>query len=325
MLVRANDTTPIVGQLIKFDVDGMPYTGTTDPDGYVTQPLNLVAVGGQTTTYQINALFEGAGFKTRNLTITDPYGNDYLVCTTNQWDFKSSQNTVTLTVEAPKTDTTASTSDENVTVTQNDESTTATIPPPKTQEEMQQEAVQSGELRVESRFSLGYPWYRLHYISTYDGQDVLDIGLAPIGFDVAIPSSRFNSWINDFLRTIANAVVIGYVSSEIAVLAAMWYGPQAFAITLLASTVVKLGLLCANWDSVQGLRSAFIGGWVSLILGTVGTIRMLHSGIISLAFGFIEAASKVDYWKFIYKFICIPINVALLLMTLNRLNELGGI
>lgn len=291
--------------------------------------LNSAATERQKTTYQVKAVFEGAGFKTRNLTITDPYGQDYPVCTTLQWDYKASQNRVTLTVEAPKTDATVSTSDEEATVTQNDESTTAAIPPPpppeEMQKEMEQEAVQNGQLRIESRFSLWYPWYRLHYISTYDGEDVLDTGLAPLGFDVVVPSPRFDTWINDFLRTIANAVVIGYVSSEITVLAAMWYGPQAFAVTLLASIVVKVGLLFANWDSVQGLRSAFIGGWVSLILGTVGTIKMLHSGIVSLAYGFIWTASNVDYWKFIYKFIYIPINVALLLMTLNRLDELGGI
>ena len=94
---------------MKLDVTGTSYTLRTDPDGCATQPLNLIAVGNQSTTYQILAVFEGAGFKTRNLTITDPYGHDYLVCTTMQWDFKSSQNSVTLTVEAPKTDTTVST------------------------------------------------------------------------------------------------------------------------------------------------------------------------------------------------------------------------
>jgi len=139
-LLRANDNSSISGQLIKFDVDGALYTGTTDTDGYVTQPLNLVAVGGEATTYQVKAVFEGAGFKTRNLTITDPYGQDYAVCTTLQWDFKASQNSVSLTVEAPKTDTTASTSDENATVTQNEDTTTATTPP--ILEQIQQEAEQ---------------------------------------------------------------------------------------------------------------------------------------------------------------------------------------
>jgi hypothetical protein len=108
-LAKANDNSSVYGQLIKLHVNGTAYTLTTDPDGYATQPLNLVAVDGQTTTYQITAVFEGAGFKTRNLTITDPYGPDYPVCTTMQWDFKASQNSVTLTVEASKTDATMST------------------------------------------------------------------------------------------------------------------------------------------------------------------------------------------------------------------------
>jgi hypothetical protein len=101
-LARANNNGSIFGQPIELDVNGTNYTLRTDSDGCATQPLNLVAVGGQTTTYQIKAVFEGAGFKTRKLTATDPYGHDYIVCTTLQWDFKSSQNSVTLTVEAPR-------------------------------------------------------------------------------------------------------------------------------------------------------------------------------------------------------------------------------
>jgi hypothetical protein len=60
----------------------------------VLQSLSLAVLGGQSTTYQIRAVFEGAGFKTKNLTIPDPYGHNYPVCTTMQWDFKSSQNSV---------------------------------------------------------------------------------------------------------------------------------------------------------------------------------------------------------------------------------------
>ena len=92
----------VLDQLVELDVNGAAYTGTTDPDGYVTQPLNLVAVDGEATTYQIRAVFEGAGFKTKNLTATDPYGRNYPVCTTLQWDFEANQNSVTLMVEAPR-------------------------------------------------------------------------------------------------------------------------------------------------------------------------------------------------------------------------------
>lgn len=109
------------------------------------------------------------------------------------------------------------------------------------------------------------------------------------------------------------------------VLAAMQFGPQAFAITFLLSVAAKGGLLALSWDSVEGLKGIFLGAWISLILGTIGTIKMLQSGVISLAFGFLEAASKVDFWKFIYKFLYIPTNMVFLLLTLNRLNELNGI
>jgi len=104
-LVRAaNETEAVSNQLIKLDVSGKACTLTTNSSGYANQSLNLVAVGGQSTMYQIRAVFEGVGFKTSSLTVTDPYGHDYPVCTTLQWDFKPSQNMVTLTVEAPKTD-----------------------------------------------------------------------------------------------------------------------------------------------------------------------------------------------------------------------------
>jgi hypothetical protein len=81
--VRANAADcGVANQALKLDVNGTIYTLTTNTTGYSTQLLNLVAVGGQSTTYQIRAVFEGVGFKTRNLTATDPYGHDYLTCTT---------------------------------------------------------------------------------------------------------------------------------------------------------------------------------------------------------------------------------------------------
>lgn len=148
---------------------------------------------------------------------------------------------------------------------------------------------------------------------------------APFGYDVIVSYPIFDLWINDFLGLLVKTYAIGYITAEIAVLAAMQFGPQAFGATLILSAATKGLTLALSWDSVEGLKSIFIGAWVSLILGTVGTIKMFHSGIVSLAFGFLEAASKAGLWKFIYKFVYIPINMALLLVTLNRLNELGGI
>jgi len=187
-LVRANDSSPPPsGQLIKLDVSGKACTLTTNSSGYANQSLNLVAVGGQTTTYQIRAMFEGAGFKTRNLTVKDPYGHDYPVCTTLQWDFKPSQNMVTLTVEAPKTDVTSSASDGEATVTQDDESTTATVPPPKTPEQMQAEAESKGlQTWGPDSFTIWPPFMKFHARVLIDwlGMDVHSwIGIGGCGID----------------------------------------------------------------------------------------------------------------------------------------------
>jgi hypothetical protein len=198
-LARANNNGSISGQAIKLDVNGTKYTLTTNPDGCATQPLNLVAVGGQTTTYQIRAVFEGAGFKTKNLTVTDPYGRVYVVCTTMQWDFKASQNSVTLTVEAPKTDATVSepaSPDDEVTVTQDDDSTTVTIPPEKTPEQVQQEAEQSGWLTVWHEFSWWYPWYRFHLRFNMNGA-VVHVGFNPIlpGGEIVDPPENLGNLV----------------------------------------------------------------------------------------------------------------------------------
>jgi len=126
-------------------------------------------------------MLEGANSTTRNLAITGPYGRDYAICTTLQWDFKSSQNTVTLTIEAPKTDATVSepaSPEVTVTVTETSETTAVTVPPPKTPEQMEQEAKDSGWLTVWHEFTWWYPWYRLHLKFHVNGAEI-DVGYNP--------------------------------------------------------------------------------------------------------------------------------------------------
>jgi hypothetical protein len=81
----------VLDQLVELDVNGTVYTLETNGTGYATQPLSLVAVSGHTTTYQVQVTFEATNFRTRNLAIADLYGGDFVVCTTLQWDFLSSQ------------------------------------------------------------------------------------------------------------------------------------------------------------------------------------------------------------------------------------------
>ncbi|HDN05902.1 MAG TPA: hypothetical protein ENF90_02760 [Candidatus Bathyarchaeota archaeon] len=280
------------------------YGVRTDENGYFSLKLRLLPRDNKATTYTVTASFEGDGVGCAEAVLTTPNGTNYHVCTTTFYGYKPSAASTSITVQPL--------------------STTLTKPT-KTPEELQTEAEQAGWLSIEHEFTWWYPWYRMHLVSVFNGEDVLDVGLAPLGCDVVVPYPIFDSWITDFINTILKAYTIGWITTDIAVLAAMWYGPQAFAAAFISSVILKAVLLGAAWNSVQDLRSAFIGTWVSLILGTVGTVKMLHSGLVSLAFGFLEAASKVDLWKFIYKFVYIPINMVFLMLTLNRLSELGGL
>jgi hypothetical protein len=283
-------------QPIELDVNGTSYTLTTDPDGYATQPLNLIAVGGQTTTYQIQALFEGAGFKTRNLTVTDPYGQDHLVCTTLQWDFKASQNSVTLTVEAPKTDTTSSTSDEGVTVTQDGESTTATIPPAKTPEQMQAEA---GSLGLQSwgpdSFSIFPPFMKFHARVVIDwlGMDVHSwIGLGACGIDSYtgfgrlleegfenVPIDMVDVINSAFISSIAATTTL-FITSLIA--ATFTSITPAYVLTLLAYSMGGAALLfgfyaLANYYIARAVLFGVGATLLSLLIGVISTNTLVRS------------------------------------------------
>lgn len=55
-------------------------------------------VGGNATFYEITASFNGTNPGSASLNATDPYGNKYAVCTTNQYDLRPSMNSSILTV-----------------------------------------------------------------------------------------------------------------------------------------------------------------------------------------------------------------------------------
>jgi len=278
-LVRAADENVAVGkQNLKLDVSGTVYTLTTNSSGYANQSLCLVAVGGQTTTYQIRAVFEGAGFKTINLTVTDPYGRNYAVCTTLQWDFRSSQNSVTLTVEAPKTDTTVSTPaspEDEVTVTQDDESTTVTIPPAKTPEQMQQYAIDLGWLKMWAQFSWSYPWFRTHAQLSVS-LNGLDLWLH-IGFNPVLPDEGVVEWSPDLAQLFASLQeeALTEMFIEIVGLIAMYFSAKGLSLLgrgaqpwLLAAA---LGIIVAKF-SAQSLL---------LYIDWNDKVKMLAQGIVN--------------------------------------------
>ena len=292
-LVRANDSSPLPsGQLIKLDVSGAPYMLTTNSSGHATQPLNLVAVGGQSTTYQVRAVFEGAGFKTSNLTIPDPYGRDYLVCTTMQWDFKSSQNSVTLIVEAPKTDTTVSepaSPEDNVTVTQTPETTTVTVPPPKTPEQIQAEAEQNGWLQIWPEFSWSYPWFRLH----------VKISINPtieVAFNPVLPGGEWWNWTTAGLQLFAEVteeiwqdIILDLVGVFISYATAKALSFGSIAVGLIAEGVkaaFQYGFLWASWNDMSKMLAMSLANF---IMGLVALFTSIGEAFVKTLFSIMLA------------------------------------
>ena len=293
-------------RVVKLKLNQTEYGNTTDADGLAQFVLWLSPQAeNNQTNYNVVASFEGDVTSLATASFTLPNGTQYNICTTIQYDsFKPSSNSTSITVRPQTT-----------------EGATTLI----SQEQLEADARANGQLRTEPRFSLGYPWLRLHFILAFDAKDVLDVGLSLIGDDIIVPYNSFFTWLNNFIGVFAKPIAISYIATEVAVWAAMNFGPPAFAISLLASIGIKAVLLYLAWNYVDDLKSAFIGAWVSMILGAVGVIKMLHSGLVSLACGFLTAVKAVAFWKFLYRFIYIPVNLLFLILTLNRLSALGGI
>jgi hypothetical protein len=296
-----------------------------------TDILNLVAVSNQTTTYQIRAVFEGAGFKTRNLTITDPYGQDYLVCTTLQWDFKSSSNSVTLTVEAPKTDATVSepaSPEDDVTVTQTPETTTVNVPPPKTPEQIQQEAESSGFLKPpEARFNLFFPWFRLHFVGVYESQDIIDIGVSPIPFADYFHIPEISIWrkVSQWFGKMTFNIISGVAAIEAALWALSNLGPIAFLAALAGYYGYKFySLFVLNWNSVEALWISIVSTIISIEISIWTGVSTFISFVLQAIIASAAAVRSLPY-GFLCKLITIPINMALLFMTITRLASLSAI
>ena len=128
------------GYTVTLTVNNTAYTLQTNSTGYVT--LHLALQPGDTTanTYEVMAMFNRTNPRSFSINASDPYGDQYAVCTTNQYDLRPSTNSSTLSVLLQTTD-----------------ATTAA----KTMEQMQQEAESSGQLNTKPVLGWGYPWFWL--------------------------------------------------------------------------------------------------------------------------------------------------------------------
>jgi hypothetical protein len=279
---------------------------TTDENGCFTFERNFNP-SDKKVTYTVQVSFEGTGSTTAMLNATALDGTRYTVCQTTQFSHKPSANMTTIVVEPQAT---------QVTV------------PTETAEEMQQEAQDNGELRTYTWSGIWFPWFRMHFVAALNGQDLLDVGLSVLWSDVVIVYPRLQSWIADAINTviispIAKALLIGWITTEVAVYMAMQFGPGVFALALITSIALKFTMLGLSWDDRSGLKGAFVGALFSWAYGLTTSLKSLVDLGISCLNDFLKL-DAANLWKLVYKFIYIPVNLAFLIAIIVHSVEIGG-
>lgn len=301
---------PVANKQVALKVNGtVVAVAVTSGDGGYSVALNLQVVDDKPTSYQIEVVFYGDDALNLTGYAVTPNGTEYAVCTTLQYfGYKPACNATWLTVEPQATQVLMST---------------------KTPEEIQAEAEAEGWLKPpEPRFSLWYPWFRLHFVMVFDGEDILDVGLSPLGCDLVVPYQPFDSWINDainevIVKPIAKALFIGWIMSEIAVFAGMHLGPVGFAAVLVGSVISKGLLLLSTLDSVEGLKGSFVGTCFSWAYGFITALKEVVGLGIACLTDFLKIG-ELSFWKLVFKFIYIPLNMYFLMRIVFRVVELGG-
>jgi hypothetical protein len=232
-------------------------------------------------------------------------GSRYAACTTVQYGYKPVSNSTTLTVLLQATDTATTT---------------------KTPEQLQQEAEAEGWLKPpEPRFSWCYPWFRLHFIGKYNGEPLIDVGVAILpGADSAFyPYTDFRIGMHEWTEKALWNILVGVVVTETVLWLASHAGPIYFGLALLGYIAYKFGTLWANWNSLEKLWVSLASTFISTAISAwAGLSSFLPSALRTLAAS--AASAKNVAFAFLCKLIMIPVNIFLLMMTWNRIQALGG-
>jgi hypothetical protein len=242
------------------------------------------------------ATFNGTNPRSVSINASDPYGDQYAVCTTNQYDLRPSTNSSTLAVLLQSTD---------------------AITASKTAEQTEQQAQNSGWLNVYSQWSWWYPWYRLHVGISLNGAK-LDVGFSPIlpgcetfsGDGLGFFSELTAEAVQDFavdIGTIFGAYIVakltgwwnigvGIVSEfvKFGVQMLLLVG-QTSGLGLLASAVcsflmgiiaIKIDLakafLSSLWSVLAGTTSALLYQIYEILCGMLATAQVCFRGIVDV-------------------------------------------
>jgi hypothetical protein len=294
------------GYTVTLAVNNTAYTLQTNSTGYVTLHLALQPGDTSANMYEVMATFKGTNPRSANLTALDPYGDQYAVCTTNQYDLRPSTNSSTLAVLLQTTD-----------------AITAT----KTMEQMQQEAQQSGWMPpAKAQFTLWYPWFRMHYQFVPNGIVAFDVGVSPLPFGNTVTySSNFSLTVTGLLQKVIVGIATAVALSDVVGQIAAQFGPEGFLAALLISTETKVLSFTANLNSADGLISVFFGALVTTVIGYVKTLLLSGIEIFSKI---LECATDVsNLWDVgfgaLYSMISIPMNIAFMYIVVQRAIQLG--
>jgi len=300
-LEKPNATTNQIATKVNGAVEAVV---TSASDGSCSVTRHIPAADNQPTNYQIEAIYNGDNALNLTLYGKTPDNTLCALCTMLQYyGYKPSTATATLTVEPQ---------------------TTLLLMANKTPEQIQQEAMQNGTLSFWHEWSWWFPWYRMHFVGKYSGETIIDVGVAALPFaDTGyFPDTPFKEKINEWLAKIAWNVITAWAITEFALWTASNYGIVGFGIVLFGYVGYKLFTLGLNWNSVESL-------YVSLVSTIMSTAISAWTGLCSFLPANLQAlAASAESIKnlafaFLCKLIMIPINIFLLMMTWNRINELG--
>jgi hypothetical protein len=196
------------------------------------------------------ATFNGTNPRSASLNASDPYGDQYAVCTTNQYGLLPSTNSSTLSVLLQSTD---------------------AITAAETMDQMQQQAQNSGWLSVYSEWSWWYPWYRLHFKITISDPTTIDAGvsLLPGGSTQSSEGLEIFSQLNEKFVTQFMEDAASLMGEYAAAKIGFCFGqPWIVAGALLVESSEDAFTLWSQWNDAGGML-AF--GIVNIILGFIAT------------------------------------------------------
>lgn len=148
-----------------------------------------------------------------------------------------------------------------------------------------------------------------------------------LGCDIVSMSSLFGSWLEDAVKDlvvypIVKAYLIGWIATEATLFAAMYAGPFGFVVGLAGTIIAKEVLFQLASADPRNLKGAFVGALFSWAYGFLATLKQVANLAIAALSEFLNI-SELNFWKLLYKFIYIPINVIYLVRIILRLVEVG--